>query len=139
MAVPVVQPSNLDTTDFSVGGVIAGKITANATNVTGASYNAGTGELTLTHAHAADTVISLPVENFLSAASYNAATNELTLTMANAATFTVDLNDLVDPVVITWTYTPGTSLVLDVNGTTTTVNLVEIQNAFGARIFDAIA
>ena len=69
-----------------------------APNITGLSFDSGTGVLTLTLGDATTKTVNLSVlaaDKFLQGSSYNATTKELTLTMTDASTYVVDLSDLV--------------------------------------------
>ena len=70
-----------------------------AEKLTSASFNGGTGELTLTLSGAASPVTvnlsTLAADKFLSGSAFNPATNELTLTMSDSTVYTVNLADLV--------------------------------------------
>ena len=64
--------------------------------LTGASYDAGTGNFTFTKANGESTVINTPKENFLESASYDTDTHVLTLTLVDDTEVTVNLEDLID-------------------------------------------
>ena len=69
-----------------------------AYNISGLSFDSGTGVLTLTLGDATTKTVNLAVlaaDKFLQGSSYNATTKELTLTMTDASTYVVDLSDLV--------------------------------------------
>jgi hypothetical protein len=69
-----------------------------APNISGLSFDSGTGVLTLTLGDATTKTVNLAVvaaDKFLQGSSYNATTKELTLTMTDASTYVVDLSDLV--------------------------------------------
>jgi hypothetical protein len=63
-----------------------------------ASFNPGTGDLSLTFADGSNIVVNLgtlAADKFLSGSSYNSATHELILNMSDGSTYTVPLNDLI--------------------------------------------
>ena len=64
--------------------------------LTGAAYDATTGDFTFTVANGEAVVINTPKENFLSAANFNAETNELTLTLVDGTEVDVNLAELID-------------------------------------------
>ena len=67
-------------------------------DITGLSFDSGTGVLTLTLGDTTTRTVNLAVvaaDKFLQGSSYNATTKELTLTMTDASTYVVDLSDLV--------------------------------------------
>ena len=64
--------------------------------ITGAAYDAETGDFTFTVANGEAVVINTPKENFLSAATFDEASHILTLTLVDGTTVPVDLKELVD-------------------------------------------
>ena len=70
-----------------------------AEKLTSASFNGGTGELTLTMSGSAAPVTvnlaTMAADKFLSGSSFDPLTNTLTLTMTDASTYSVNLSDLV--------------------------------------------
>jgi hypothetical protein len=67
-------------------------------NVGNASFNPGTGDLSLTFADGTNVVVNLSTlaaDKFLSGSSYNPGTKELILNMSDGSTYTVPLADLV--------------------------------------------
>ena len=105
-----------------------------APNITGLSFDSGTGDLTLTLGDSTTKTVKLTVlaaDKFLQGSSYNATTKELTLTMTDASTYVVDLSDLVK-IVATDTATvdfsgegtTGSPLTADVKVSSTAGNLL---------------
>ena len=105
-----------------------------APNITGLSFDSGTGVLTLTLGDATTKTVNLAVfaaDKFLQGSSYNAITKELTLTMTDASTYVVDLSDLVkitssdsSTVTLTGDGTTGTPLSAAVKISSTSGNML---------------
>lgn len=87
--------------------------------ITGAAYDAKTGDFTFTKANGDAVVVNTPVENFLKAAEYDEATHVLTLTLEGGEKVTVNLEKLID------TYTAKA---------TATVDLKVADNQFTADV-----
>ena len=69
-----------------------------ASKLTGAVFDPGAGDLTLSMSSGSSIVVTLATlaaDKFLSGSSFNPATNELTLTMSDSTVYTVNLADLV--------------------------------------------
>lgn len=105
-----------------------------APNISGLSFDSGTGVLTLTLGDSTTKTVNLAVlaaDKFLQGSSYNATTKELTLTMTDASTYVVDLSDLVkitssdsSTVTLTGDGTTGTPLSAVVKISSTSDNLL---------------
>ena len=80
--------------------------------LTGASYDAKTGDFTFTKANGESVVVNTPVENFLKSASYNKDTHVLTMTLENGTTVECNLEDLID----TYTAKATDSIDMHING-----------------------
>ena len=94
--------------------------------LTGASYDAETGNFTFSKANGEAVVVNTPKENFLSAASYDEVTHVLTLTLEDETEVTVNLEELID----TYTATSTNSVDLQVSGNAFTAN-VKVSAAAG--------
>ena len=69
-----------------------------ASKLTGAAFNPGTGELTLSMSSGSPIVVplaTLAADKFLNGSTFDPLTNTLTLVMSDASTYTVNLADLV--------------------------------------------
>lgn len=69
-----------------------------ASQLTGATFDPGTGDLTLSMSSGSPVVVSLStlaVDKFLNGSTFDPLTNTLTLVMSDASTYTVNLTDLV--------------------------------------------
>lgn len=77
--------------------------------LTGAAYDADTGNFTFTKANGEAVVVNTPKENFLNAASYDHTSHILTLTLVSGTEVTVDLAELID------TYVGGETATATVN------------------------
>lgn len=75
--------------------------------ITGASYDATTGEFTFTVANGDSIVVNTPKEDFLKDVQYDKTTHIITFTMENGATFDVNIADLID------TYTVKSSATIE--------------------------
>ena len=99
---PVGAGDTLPVSSLGLSAAAGNALTDNsglyAPNITGLSFDSGTGVLTLTLGDATTKTVNLAVlaaDKFLQGSSYNATTKELTLTMTDASTYVVDLSDLV--------------------------------------------
>ena len=137
-----LAPSDADDTlpvsALALSAVAGNALTDNsglyAPNITGLSFDSGTGVLTLTLGDATTKTVNLAVlaaDKFLQGSSYNAITKELTLTMTDASTYVVDLSDLVkitssdsSTVTLTGDGTTGTPLSAAVKISSTSGNML---------------
>ena len=87
--------------------------------ITGAAYDAKTGNFTFTKANGEAVVVNTPVENLLKSAAYDEASHVLTLTLEGGETVDVNLEKLID------TYTAEA---------TATVDLKVENNKFTANV-----
>ena len=99
---PSVAGDTLPVSALALSAVAGNALTDNSglyvPDITGLSFDSGTGVLTLTLGDTTTRTVNLAVlaaDKFLQGSSYNATTKELTLTMTDASTYVVDLSDLV--------------------------------------------
>ena len=99
---PSVAGDTLPVSALALSAVAGNALTDNSglyvPDITGLSFDSGTGVLTLTLGDSTTKTVNLSVvaaDKFLQGSSYNATTKELTLTMTDASTYVVDLSDLV--------------------------------------------
>lgn len=99
---PSVAGDTLPVSALALSAVAGNALTDNSglyvPDITGLSFDSGTGDLTLTLGDSTTRTVNLAVlaaDKFLQGSSYNATTKELTLTMTDASTYVVDLSDLV--------------------------------------------
>ena len=135
---PSVAGDTLPVSALSLSAVAGNALTDNtglyAPNISGLSFDSGTGDLTLTLGDSTTKTVNLTVlaaDKFLQGSSYNATTKELTLTMTDASTYVVDLSDLVkitssdsSTVTLTGDGTTGTPLSAAVKISSTSGNLL---------------
>ena len=96
-----------------------------ASMLTGAVFDPGTGDLTLSMSSGSPIVVTLATlatDKFLNGSTFDPLTNTLTLVMSDASTYTVNLSDLVRSSV-----SNSTSTTMHGNGTTAAPLSVEVK------------